>query len=439
MLTTKTFRVPKRVRDQASYGLTEVESLESAPPEAFQVANFLLSGESLGPAVLRSINDYFLNNESEPLDTPVPKMYGGKAGREWASRCLAVLPTEAVTAATEPMDRVAWDLSDEEVEAILEWSRNAMAGEADKNLRDSDLLENDLLEALSVREESLALMEDDEEQPDEDEETPEEDLRDPIEILRDEIETALGLATKMDDSVEKLADALEDAVEQGGLFDEEEEPEEPEEPDDESDSTFEMRMVQSALAEIGALPDAEDDVALEEFADADFAVEAAEARERMMAAMLARQRSKAMARMASSRITLAAEGPGPVATEVIEKAAEGDADASADAGPKAPGPDHHSKRQVRDWHGRFAKVGARVRSKAGNLGYVKSVDNNGQLVIEGDDGKTHTVDPKTIEVVTKPSPAHLPEPLPLIEDPKARLSAYLEWARDQMGVGGGSK
>jgi hypothetical protein len=126
-------------------------------------------------------------------------------------------------------------------------------------------------------------------------------------------------------------------------------------------------------------------------------------------------------------MTLAAEAP-TVPTE--------GADAPADAAPKAPSPDHHASRQVRDWHGRFAKTGARVRSKSGSTGYVKGVDKDGQLIVAGDDGNEHSVDPKTIEVISKKSPARLPQPMELVEDPKARLDSYLEWAKDQMGVGG---
>src|SRR4029077_13999842 len=123
---------------------------------------------------------------------------------------------------------------------------------------------------------------------------------------------------------------------------------------------------------------------------------------------------------------LAAEGAGAPAEDVTAT------DAPAEEEP--PPPDHHSKRQVRDWHGRFASVGARVRSKDGNLGYVKKVDDAGQLVIMDDAGTEHTVDPKTVEGISKQSPARLSAPEPLIEDPQARMDSYLQWAQDQMGA-----
>lgn len=190
------------------------------------------------------------------------------------------------------------------------------------------------------------------------------------------------------------------------------------------DAELEARMVQDALGELGLadLPDLDLQI--------DFAAQAEEARERMAAAALTRERNLAMAKMASARMTLQAEGP--IGEAVAEKVAA----APADADPKAPGSEHHASRQVRDWHGRFAKVGARVRSQDGNLGYIKKVDDQGQLVIEDDEGNRHTVSPDQIEVISKKSPARLSEPQALVEDPNARLDTYLQWAQDQMGVGG---
>jgi len=360
------------------------------------VAQALASGMPVDQKVLFAIHDFFFSWIRGSMTASEAMLHGGKNGKEWANRSIAltVLPLTAAGSEAETVEDASFeeifDLSDDEYDALIEFG-NELAGAAGVDTT-----------IPKPGDETLAMGE----PVAPDTET------DAVDELGEHVETALGLATQLDQTIEKLALALEEAL-----------AEEEDEPYDEEAEAAEMSMVQGALAEVDA--DGAD--------DADFAVLAAEARERVAAAALARERSLAMAKMASARLTLQAEGPasgGPVADAVAEKVAG----PPADAGPKAPSGEHHASRQVRDWHGRFAKAGGRVRSESGNLGYIKKVDDNGQLVITGDDGKEHTVDPKTVEVISKKSPARLPEPMELVEDPKARTDSYLEWAQDQMGA-----
>lgn len=391
-MSGKTYRVPKKVHETARSALSTVGVADLDPEKSVRIAHALTSGMPVGQNVLFAIRDYFFDHVRESMATSDAMLHGGHQGREWANRCIALtVDPSPLTAAAEAVAKDAefddlFDMSDEDVDALIEFG-------------------NELAKAAGVEtklpkpgDEELALGDPEDLEP---------ESTDPVDELGEHVETALGLATQLDETIEKLASALDEALDEEG-----------ERADPEAEAV-EMSMVTDALSEVGA--DAED-------LDADFAVMAAEARERVAAAAMARERSKAMARMASVRLTLQAEAPAAAPTE--EKAAG----PSADAGPKAPG-DHHASRQVRDWHGRFAKAGGRVRGKGGNLGYIKSVDDNGQLVITGDDGKEHTVDPKQVEIITKKSPARLPQPMELIEDPKARLDTYLEWAKEQMGTG----
>jgi hypothetical protein len=132
-MSEKTFRVPKRVREQAAYGLQALDSFDGVPQEAVTVANMLISGQPVGPVVPRVMHRFFFDNRQVPLKSPVAQMYGGKAGREWASRCDATvhlsgaLVAAANQGAAEELDREPWDLSDDEVDAILEWARSQRA------------------------------------------------------------------------------------------------------------------------------------------------------------------------------------------------------------------------------------------------------------------------------------------------------------------------
>jgi len=100
------------------------------------------------------------------------------------------------------------------------------------------------------------------------------------------------------------------------------------------------------------------------------------------------------------------------------------------------GGEHHAANQLRDFHGRFAKRGARVQGKGGNLGWVKGADGDGNAVITTDDGSEVTIDPKDMKVVSVDGRARLAVPPVVVDDPAARLEAYQEWAHEQM-MGGG--
>ena len=391
-MSGKTYRVPKKVHEAARSALTTVGVADLEPGQPVRIAHALASGMPVDQGVLFAIRNYFFDHVRESEVTSEALLHGGRQGREWAERCIALtvppspLTAAAAAAAEEASFEELFKMSDEDYDALIDFG-------------------NELAKAAGVKT-KLPKSGDDELAAGSPEDL-EADSTDPVDELGEHVETALGLATQLDETIEKLAEALDEALDEEG-----------ERADPEAEAV-EMSMVTDALAEVGADAEA---------IDADFAVMAAEARERVAVAALARERSKAMARMASVRLTLQAEAP--VSAPVAEKAA----DAPADAGPKAPG-DHHASRQVRDWHGRFAKAGGRVRGKGGNLGYIKSVDDNGQLVITGDDGKEHVVDPKQVEIISKKSPARLPQPMELVEDPKARLETYLEWAKEQMGTG----
>jgi len=94
--------------------------------------------------------------------------------------------------------------------------------------------------------------------------------------------------------------------------------------------------------------------------------------------------------------------------------------------------DNHADRQLRDYHGRFAKVGARVQGKGGNLGWVKGADGNGNAVVTLDDGSEVTVDPGEMQVVSVKGRAALAANPKTVDDPAARLDAYTEWAQEQL-------
>jgi hypothetical protein len=130
----KTFRVPRKVREQARYGLLAVQTFSSVQPEALQVANMLASGESVGPAVPEAIRRYYRLNPWDQGRNAESQLYGGKYGKNWAERCASLLdePRPIVAAADVTGDgRPPWDLTDEEVETMMEWSR-AMRGAADE-------------------------------------------------------------------------------------------------------------------------------------------------------------------------------------------------------------------------------------------------------------------------------------------------------------------
>lgn len=404
MSKKRAYRVPKKIATRASgaLGASRVDGVGINTTDAVAVAVALSSSLPVQSDVPEAMAAFFTADwRHNPAKLAVAELYGGEAGRDWAKRCVSML------AAAEP----ASDLDDEyTVEELFEFTEaetaailSFLTGLAERSPEAAEAVET-VSEVVGAEEMSARSMELSDagvvEEPEEAE----------SEGLEEIVETALGLATQLDETVEKLADALEDAVED-------------DDDEDDEDEELEASMVRDALAEV-----VYDGISLNELTATDFSAEAAEARERMAKAALVRQRSLAMAKMASARMTLAAAGE-PVAQEGAE--------APADADPKAPTTDHHSASQPRDWHGRFAKVGARVRSKGGTLGFVKGIE-NGQLVVEDDDGNTATVDPKSIEVVTKESRARLPEPMKPLEDPKARLEAYLEWAREQMGIGGAS-
>lgn len=246
-----------------------------------------------------------------------------------------------------------------------------------------------------------------------------------FEFTDEETDAIVAFLTGISEVVPEATDALE-AISEGTEemleteLDSDEEDDEVDETTPEEEAA-EAAMVQAALDEV-----AEDGGSLDELTATDFTADAMAARERMAQASLVRARSLAMAKMASNRMAVAAAAPAAPAPEGVA--------APADADPKAlPAEPHHAASQPRDWHGRFAKVGARVRSHDGNLGYVKKVEGD-QLIITDDEGNDHKVPAKDIEVVTVKSPARLPQPMPLVEDPKGRLEAYLEWAKEQMGI-----
>jgi hypothetical protein len=402
----RTLRVPKKVAQRADAALKarQGEALGISDAPSVSVAQVLNSSMPVDLSVPMEMLRFFSGDwRYDPNRAGQAGLYGGDAGREWAQRCVAMLaaaedPDGAVDEDADIDVEELFEFTDEETTAIIDFLTK-MAGETPQ----APQATSEEPDVTGSAELSVQSMEMPDSEPENDE--PEE--------LQEIVETALGLATQLDETVEKLADALEDAMGDDGP-----------DGDDDEDDELEASMVRDALAEV-----VHDGASLSELVATDFSAEAAEARERMAKAALVRQRSLAMAKMASTRMTLAAAGE-PAAAPVAEEGAE----PAADADPKERASDHHSTNQPRDWHGRFAKVGARVRSKDGALGYVKGIE-NGQLVIEDDEGNRRTVDSNSIEVVTKESPARLPEPLPLVEDPKARLEAYLEWAREQMGIG----
>lgn len=428
-MNTKTFRVPKRVREQAGYGLAEMDRLESVPAEAVQVASFLVAERPVGPAILRAMSRYFIDNPRKPLTTPLAKMYGGKAGKEWAARTISATAPKPLVAAGE-LDHPGWDPTDEEIDAMIEFSKAMVAKEQAARGEQGG---NEPPEALVVESEpvvaemSATEVEVSSDEPimveTEAEEAPAEeeggDFDETIERLREQVDAALGLATQLDDTVTKLSDTMEEAVE--AVADAESEMAEEE---------YETELAVAALAELEALRRADEAEKL--------STAVAAARERMTQASLVRERSMAMARMASRRsaptktlplaeVTLAAEGA-PLSPAKEEAAAP-----AGDAVPKEPSADHHSESQPRDWHGRFAKVGARVQSKSGNMGYVTGIK-DGNLTIATDDGEEVTVDPKSVAVVSRKGRARLSKRPTVIEDVKGRLESYLEWAKEQLGV-----
>lgn len=99
------------------------------------------------------------------------------------------------------------------------------------------------------------------------------------------------------------------------------------------------------------------------------------------------------------------------------------------------GGEHHAAKQLRDYHGRFAKIGSRVRGQGGGLGWVKAVTDDGQAVVDTDDGREVTIDPKSMKVATVPGRARLEGRPEVIEDPAARLEAYEAWAQEQLQKG----
>lgn len=96
------------------------------------------------------------------------------------------------------------------------------------------------------------------------------------------------------------------------------------------------------------------------------------------------------------------------------------------------GGEHHAAKQLRDYHGRFAAIGSRVRGKGGGLGWVKGMTDDGQAVIDTDDGREVTIDPKTMKVATVPGRARLQGRPEVIDDPAARIEAYEAWAVEQL-------
>lgn len=365
MSKKRAYRVPKKISTRASGALsaTRAEGVGVNTSDAVAVAVALSSALPVQSDVPEAMASFFTADwRHNPAKLAIAELYGGDAGREWAKRCVALV------AAAEPKS----DLDEEyTVDELFEFTDEETAA---------------ILSFLTgLAEQSPAAAE-----------AVEEISEGAEEMLETEIES-----TEEDVPEELSAEELD-------------------EDEDGADEELEARMVRDALAEV-----VHDGASLNELTATDFSAEAAEARERMAKAALVRERSLAMAKMASARMTLAAAG---------DPAAQEGAEAPADADPKVPVSDHHSTSQPRDWHGRFAKVGARVRSKDGTLGFVKGIE-GGKLVIEDDDGNVSTVDSDSIEVVTKASRARLPEPMKPLEDPKARLEAYLEWAREQMGIG----
>lgn len=132
----KTFRVPRRVREQVKYGLQNLESFDDAPAGSLQVASLLASGEPVGPAVPRAIREYFALNIRVSAKSPVAQLFGGGAGREWAGRCLAVLdqprPLTASAELKDELGREPWDLTDDEVDAILAFARSVSGLDLDQ-------------------------------------------------------------------------------------------------------------------------------------------------------------------------------------------------------------------------------------------------------------------------------------------------------------------
>lgn len=129
----------------------------------------------------------------------------------------------------------------------------------------------------------------------------------------------------------------------------------------------------------------------------------------------------------------AAEGGGGTADAAVDGGGGG---AGEEEPVPAGGGDHHAERQLRDYHGRFAKPGARVQGRGGNLGWVKGSDGEGAAVVTLDDGSEVTVDPKEMQVVSAQGRARLAPAPVVVEDPAARLEAYQEWAVEQLAGGG---
>lgn len=121
-----------------------------------------------------------------------------------------------------------------------------------------------------------------------------------------------------------------------------------------------------------------------------------------------------------------ADGAPPTAAPPAAPAPE--AGDGGDGDPKAGSAGtHHSKVQPRDWHGRFAKVGARVSHHDGVGGYISKIVGD-EVVVTNDDGSEERMKAREVMVQTKPGRARLSKPLPLIADLGARLDSYLQAA-----------
>lgn len=132
-----------------------------------------------------------------------------------------------------------------------------------------------------------------------------------------------------------------------------------------------------------------------------------------------------------------------LATEAIGGGDGGDPKASGEPadGEEEPaeeeepeGEEHHAANQLRDYHGRFAKVGARVEGKGGNLGWVQGADGDGNAIIATDAGEEVVIDPSDMRVVSVAGRGALAPNPAIVEDPVGRLEAYEAWANEQLGV-----
>lgn len=126
-MSEKTFRVPRRVQEQAELGMQQLASFDGLSGDAFRIATLLSSGKPVGSVVPASIVRFFAATRYPVYTTPEALLYGGEVGQEWASRCQGkrrAAKSLVAAAKTEPEDSESLDLDDDAVDMLIAFAQS---------------------------------------------------------------------------------------------------------------------------------------------------------------------------------------------------------------------------------------------------------------------------------------------------------------------------